>query len=115
MLISIIFLNQGRNEIRSEYFPSLQLIEPVGKKLKKTVLKFRWVEIKESEYYVIEIFDETLLSVWRSNKIYNNHFSPPEKLVDNLLKNKTYFWMLTAYFPDGRKIESRVEQFILTN
>ena len=115
ILIPIIFLNQGKREYRSDYYPSLQLIEPVGKKLKKTVLKFRWVEIKESEYYVIEIFDETLLSIWKSNKIYENHFSPPEKLMYDLRKSKTYFWMLTAYFPDGRKIESRLEPFILTN
>jgi len=114
ILVFFLFLNKTQKDYRSEYYPPLQLIEPVGKKLKKTVLKFRWVEIEGSEYYTVEIFDETLLSIWKSDKIYNNHFSPPEKLIDSLLKSKMYFWMLTAHFPDGQKIESRIELFVLT-
>lgn len=111
--IFVLFLNRDQNDYRSEYYPSIRLIDPIGGKIQKTLLKFRWVEIEESEYYIIEIFDETLFPVWRSNKIYSNDFTPPEEIADRLKKNKRYFWMLTAYFPDGRKNESRIEQFIL--
>jgi len=113
--IFIIFLNKGQKNYRSEYYPSIRLLDPIGEKIQKSLLKFRWIEIEESEYYIIEIFDETLLSIWRSNKIYNNYFSLPEEIADKLSKSKRYFWMLTAYFPDGRKIESSIEHFILSD
>ncbi len=115
IFIFILYRNKDRRDYRSEYFPSINLIEPIGGKVQKSLLKFRWVEIKESEYYIIEIFDETLLSIWRSNKIYNNYFSPPERIVDKLEKSKRYFWVLTVYFPDGRKTESRIEHFFLSD
>lgn len=115
ILIYFVFLNKGQKDYRSKYYPSVHLIDPIGGKIQKTLLKFRWVEIEESEYYIIEIFDETLLPIWRSNKIYTNDFCPPEEIADRFKKKKRYFWMLTAYFPDGRKMESRIEQFILTD
>ena len=84
------------------------------RKYQKSLLKFRWVEIKDSDYYIVELYDETLLPIWRSEKIFNNEIDLPKQILDRLVKNKKYFWMLTAYFPDGKKIESRLEYFIPT-
>jgi hypothetical protein len=108
----IIFKKPERMEFREEHLPQISLIEPVNKKYFKPSSVFHWTEIKNSAYYILEIFDETLYPVWESNKISKNHYNLPGEMVRKLMKNKTYFWMVTAFLPDGRKIESNLEEFI---
>ena len=109
----IFFHNHEKKAYRGQYFTSIKLIEPVKGKYQKSLLVFRWEEIKGAEYYILELFDETLLAIWESKKIFNAHTVLPKKIGNSLAENKFYFWMLTAYFPDGKKLESRIENFIL--
>lgn len=109
----IIFYTHEKKDFRGQYLTPIKLIEPVKGKYQKSLLEFRWEEIKGVEYYILELFDETLLPIWKSKKIFNSHIVLPKKTGDSLAENKLYFWMLTAYFPDGRKIESRIENFVL--
>lgn len=109
----IVFHNHEKKDYRGKYFTQIKLIEPVKGKYQKSLLIFRWEEIKGVEYYILELFDETLLPIWKSKKIFNSHTVLPQKIIGSLVENKTYLWMLTAYFPDGMKIESRIENFIL--
>lgn len=115
IIITMFLLKYSKKiEFRGNYPKSVKLIEPLKKKYSKSLLKFRWLEIKGSEYYIVELFDEALRPIWTSNKIYINSTALPKRIVDILTKNKKYFWILSAYFPDGEKIESRIEYFILT-
>lgn len=109
----IIFMKPKKPEFRDEHLPQISLIEPVNGKYFKPSSVFNWTEIKNSAYYILEIFDETLFPVWESNKISKNHYTLPGETARKLIKNKTYFWMVTAYFSDVRKIESNLEEFIL--
>jgi hypothetical protein len=108
----IIFKKPEKTEFRDEHLYQISLIEPINGKYFKPSSVFNWTEIKNSAYYILEIFDETLYPVWESNKISKNHYALPEETVKKLIKNKTYFWMVTVYFSDGRKIESGLEEFI---
>lgn len=116
-LFIIIFTiqNKEKKEFRGNFLTSIKLIEPLKGKYSKSLLKFRWIEIKGSDYYIIELFDEALRPIWKSNKIYTNSVVLPKIVSKKLTENKKYFWILSAYFPDGEKIESRIECFTLTN
>lgn len=119
LLISVvatlfILQNNEKKEYRGAQLTPIKLFEPLIGKYSKSILKFRWVEIKGSDYYVIELFDEALRPIWKSKKIYTNHTVLPKRILESLRENKKYFWMISAYFSDGRKVESRLEYFNLT-
>jgi hypothetical protein len=109
----LIFQNLGKREYRGPDLIKVHLIEPINGKYSKSLLTFRWNEFKDSEYYIIELFDDTLLQIWKSDKITKNQAVLPAEVTKNLDTNKRYFWMVTAFLPDGKKIESEIEVFIL--
>lgn len=91
----------------------IKLFKPVGARYSKSSLSFEWSELKESNYYILEMFDETLAPFWRSNKIFHHQYAPPKELIENLSKNRTYFWMVTAFYLNGKKVESPLVEFFL--
>lgn len=103
-----------KEEYRGAQYVPIQLLEPVDRSYSKTALLFKWSDFAKSEYYILEIFDETLLPLWKSEKIYTRSFVLPEKISRKLTENKTHFWMVTGYLPGGEKIESRLEDFFIT-
>lgn len=111
----LVFQNIGKREYRGPDLSQVRLIEPIDGKYSKSLLVFKWNEFKDSEYYIIELFDETLFQIWKSNKISKNQALLPAEVAKSLNTNKTYFWMVTAFLPDGRKIESEIEEFTLTD
>jgi hypothetical protein len=106
-----VFQNIGKREYRGPDLSRVHLIEPINGKYSKSLLVFKWNEFKDSEYYIIELFDETLFQIWKSSKIYKNQATLPAQVAKSLSINKTYFWMVTAFLPDERKIESEIEEF----
>ncbi|MDH5413659.1 MAG: hypothetical protein OEW87_05940 [Flavobacteriaceae bacterium] len=114
IILSVIFFkNQTNKEIRGIDSQQIHLLEPLNEEYSKSQLMFTWNEFKGSNYYLLEIFDETLIPIWKSNKIITNFNLLPDKIVQNLKSNKTYFWMVTAFLPNGRKVESNLQKFIL--
>jgi hypothetical protein len=109
----IFFPHSEKEEFRGGNLNQVQLVEPVDGKYSKSQLVFRWNEVKETDYYMLELFDETLLPVWKNNRISKNRALLPTELVKKLSINKTYLWTVTAFFPDGRRVESDIEEFIL--
>lgn len=109
----IFFPRSEKEEFRGANLNQVQLVEPIDGKYSKSQLVFRWKKLKDSDYYILELFNETLLPVWKSNRISKNRVILPTELVKKLSINKTYLWMVTAFFPDGRRIESEMEEFTL--
>jgi len=88
------------------------LLQPAGEKMSRSSLVFRWQGVPGSEYYVIELFDEGLQPVWKSERIGQSRFIPPSDLLNRLIVEGRYFWMVTA-FSGGEKTVSSLEEFIL--
>ncbi|MHA1940713.1 MAG: hypothetical protein ACW97P_03180 [Candidatus Hodarchaeales archaeon] len=109
----IIFQNLKNKEYRTIDFKQINLIEPLNEKYSKSSLLFKWKEFKNSNYYVLELFDESLLPVWKSEKIFKDFVSPPKEIIEKLDENKTYYWMITALLHNGEKVESNMEKFIV--
>lgn len=110
---SLVFQNLRKKEYRGPDYSQVRLIEPINGKYSKSLLVFKWNKFKNSEFYIIELFDESLYQLWKSNKISKNQAILPAEIAKKLNINKTYFWMVTAFLSDGRKIESEIEEFIL--
>lgn len=109
----LVFQNLGKREYRGPDLIKVRLIEPINGKYSKSLLVFRWNEFKNSEYYILELYDEALYQIWKSDKIIKNKIILPPEVTKSLDTNKTYFWMVTAFLPDGKKIESEIEEFTL--
>lgn len=108
------FLVTKKTEEREVLPAQVRLIEPRHERAIKAPLIFRWEEIKEREYYILEIFDDSLLPIWKSPKLLDNFFEPPRGLVYQLKKGRSYFWMISAYLLNGTKVESALEELLLT-
>jgi hypothetical protein len=91
----------------------VELLEPVEKTVSISSLVFRWKEVREAEYYSVELFNEALSPLWKSGKIVENAAVLPQALTGTLEVNRSYFWMVTAYLSGGEKIVSRLEEFSL--
>jgi len=107
----IIFQVSEKREYRGTNLQKINLIEPINGKYSKFFLPFKWNEYNDSYYYILELFDETLFPIWKSDKILSNHIVLPYKIAKKLGKNKTYYWMITAFLLDGEKIESDIKEF----
>jgi hypothetical protein len=76
-------------------------------------LIFRWKEVKGAETYILELYDETLLPVWKSREIPSPPVTMPEDLARQLQLNKPYFWMITAYQNKEKLAESDLTRFMV--
>lgn len=113
LFVSIVYLNLNNKEYRTYDNRQTQLIEPICSKSSNSSIVFRWSELPSSSYYIVELFDETLLPVWKSDKTYSNFISISNEVLKDLNKNKKYFCMITAFMPEGKKVESDMKEFSL--
>ena len=117
LIIISIFLFIKRNahiETSRSKEADLVLIYPINGHILLKPLIFQWQEHKGAQYYILELFDEALLPIWTSDKIYDTRIQLPDEKLSELIINKKYFWMITG-FSDMNKIdESRLAIFMVT-
>jgi len=116
IFITVLIISNAfdRPRFRGSALSTIDLILPQSKNILKSALSFRWEIVRDSEYYIFELYDETLYQIWRSDKIFENNYILPKNIVSSLEANKTYFWMISAIFPNGIKMESRLKEIFLT-
>jgi hypothetical protein len=102
-----------RSEERGRLSGQIRLLAPGQNSPLGTPLIFRWEELARSEYYIIEIFDDSLLPFWKSPRLTGSSFELPSPVKEKLDRRKRYFWMLTAFSQGGTKSESALEEFSL--
>lgn len=109
----LLFQNFKKQDYRGSSGPSIQLIHPVSQAISPPVT-FRWEKTHKADYYILEIFDKTLYPFWKSKKIHSSRLVLPKDVTDRLENNKDYYWMVSSYLQDGRKVESRIQGFKVT-
>jgi hypothetical protein len=112
--VFIISNTYNTSKFRASTLPQIDLILPQERNIPKSSLFFQWENVRDSEYYTFELYDETLYQIWRSNKILKNNYTLSKDIVFRLDANNTYFWMISAFFPNGTKIESQLKEILLT-
>ena len=115
LLTTVFFVsNKPKNaNHRNLSLRHIAIILPQAKMIPKSSLNFRWENVQDSEYYTLELYDETLYQIRSSNKIFGNNNKLSEETASRLEINRTYFWMISAFFTNGRKIESQLKKIIL--
>lgn len=93
---------------------SMLLVQPNQRNPGSRPLVFKWREYKGAEVYVLELFDEALLPVWKSPGTSTPYLTLPEDVRERLPANKPYFWMVTAYRGGDKLAESELLRFMLT-
>jgi hypothetical protein len=100
---------------REDNRSGIVLIEPIHKKISKNNLLFKWEKNDLADYYILEIFNEELLPIWKSPKLLINQCTIPNDILENILCPKIYLWMITGYSKKGIIIESQIINFTLIN
>jgi len=78
-------------------------------------LIFRWQKQSASQYYILELFDNSLLPVWTSQKIANVQIQLPAGFLSHLHSGNYYFWMITAFSGTQKISESELRRFLVLN
>jgi len=94
-------------------FSSIVLVQPDLQHPASFPLMFKWEEVEGAETYILELYDETLLPIWKSPGIASPPVTIPEDLAHRLQLNKPYFWMITAYHNKEKLAESALTWFIV--
>ena len=114
MVITVTITESYKSQKFRTITPSqIRLFQPHEKTIHKSSLHFHWQNIKDFEYYTFELYDDTLYQIWNSGKLYKNSYILSEDISSRLETNKTYFWMISAFSPNGRKIESPLKEIFL--
>jgi hypothetical protein len=107
------FFRTSEDRERGRLPRQVHLISPIRGQKIETPLLFRWEETPNAEYYQLEIFDESLLPIWKGSRIEGVYFELPPQAADLIKQNTVYFWTITAWLIDGTKRESPLEEFTL--
>lgn len=91
----------------------IELQSPLDESTREHRLEFRWKSRDSFESYVIEIYDDSLLQIWRSPTLMKSRFFIPKEIFDSLEDGKKYYWMVTGTLNLDHKIESRLGAFKL--
>ncbi len=116
LILSAYFLNVQHNSLieltrTSEH--KILLITPTHLHTFPRPLIFKWQELYVSQYYILELFDNSLLPVWTSQKIFGVQVQLPEEVSSHLRSGDYYFWMITAFSSTQKISESELMRFLV--
>lgn len=109
--IVTIIQNGGRKGETRAIRSSVTLLEPVQGQFSNLPLTFKWEGWHGAENYVLELYDETLLSIWKSPETSRTHLALPPETAARLQPGRPYFWMITAYRHKEKVAESGLFEF----
>lgn len=104
---------QPAEKFRTGSPAAVKLVKPARENVAKGVLSFEWQKVDNSEYYILELYDQALAPIWKSDKLSAETAALPKELSARLEVDRSYFWAVTAFFSNGDKIASRLERFVL--
>jgi hypothetical protein len=102
-------------EVKRASEPGILLIAPTHVHTFPKPLIFRWQEQSCSQYYILELFDNSLLPVWTSQKIRDVQIQLPAEVMSRLHSGNYYFWMITTFFDTQKISESELMRFLVLN
>ncbi len=113
LALSRLNVIRAPGQFRSGGEPGVKLIRPVGREATGLPLTFKWKSVEGAESYSFELFDRMLIPLWKKDGIGRSEVFLPEEAVNRLAGGAEFFWMVTAYLPDGEQRTSRLEKFTL--
>ncbi len=111
LIVTGLLIFRAPEKYRAGAGSKVELLQPVDEKISSSGLVFRWKKTKNSEYYVLELFNKDLSPVWKSERTAENSVVLPRAVAEKLEINGSYFWMITAHGTNGEDITSRLDEF----
>ncbi len=74
----------------------------------------RWQAKTVADFYVLELFDGSLLPVWTSGPVRERELRLPSEVYARLIPGQTYFWMVTSYLEQAPTGESQMGRFVVS-
>lgn len=118
LIISAYYLIVQKNdltEVKRASEREILLISPAHVHTFPKPLVFRWQDQSASQYYILELFDNSLLPVWTSQKILDVQIQLPDEVMSRLHSGNYYFWMITAFSSTQKISESELMYFLVLN
>jgi hypothetical protein len=118
LILTANYLIIQRNSISEAMRTSEQrilLFAPARVHIFPKPLIFRWEAQPPSQYYILELFDNSLLPVWTSQKLFDIQTQLPVEVLSRLQSGNFYFWMITAYSSTQKISESELLRFLVLN
>lgn len=76
-------------------------------------LTFQWKPYPSAQYYVLELFNDSLEPLWTSPPIQGLQIRLPRELGDEIKPGSHYYWMITAYSGPSKTGESKLMPFVI--
>jgi hypothetical protein len=108
--VKSLLMNPEQEE-RGRVPGQIHLVSPVQGQKVQIPFMFRWEGTPRAEYYSLEIFEKTLLPLWKSPRVEGLQYELPPEARRLIIKGEVYFWTITAWLKDGMKRESPLEEF----
>jgi len=116
LIVSLaIIMKWDRSDETRTVSPSLALLRPGPGQFVPIPMVFEWKTVEGADFYILEIFDETLLPVWKSPEVAASILKPPEDVSSRFRLNRPYHWMITAFRSGKRLAESELRRFTPTS
>jgi hypothetical protein len=108
--------SQPSEIIRENQRFKIDLLRPPNDSvLRKDGLIFQWKYNEHADSYILEIFDESLSRIWKSEVITVDKTMPPSDILEMLKNGSKYYWMVTGFDENGRSIESGLSGFSISD
>jgi hypothetical protein len=116
LILSAYYLTVRQNsltEVKRASEQRILLITPAHVHTFPKPLVFRWQKQYASQYYILELFDNSLLPVWTSQKIFDVQIQLPGEILSRFHSGNYYFWMITAFSSTQKISESELLRFLV--
>jgi hypothetical protein len=87
---------------------------PLGAIVRRADLHFSWKPPLPGVSFIFELFDPTMVLLWRSPATKDVEARVPELILRSMRKEQVYFWSITGTASDQTIIESPLYSFRLT-
>jgi len=91
---------------------AINLIHPIHTHIAAQPLVFQWKGMNGAELYMLELYDQALLPIWKSPGSSLTYVMIPDTVALLIKQDQTYHWMVTAYAHGEKIAESEMASFI---
>ena len=94
--------------------PKIELVHPPSaNSVLRQALFFQWNPFPRGQRYFVELFDQELKPVWKSQDSTTTIILLPPEIAERLHLAQPYYWLVTGILADDKKAESDVGVFFL--
>jgi hypothetical protein len=89
----------------------IQAVFPMKTVSPENGILFKWRSSVEADYYVVEVFDKAMKTVWRSGPVRGNELRGPAGTELRLTPGETYYWLVTGVTAARAELKSKLAEF----